>query len=352
MVDGNGRIVRLNTATEELFGYHREELLGQKVEMLIPARLREGHARLRRNFNPPDWAAYARGKGRDLVAQCKDGSEVFVEVGLGQMWAHGQRHMIASIADVTQRKLAEAELQASAERLARSNADLEQFAYAASHDLQEPLRSIGGMLQLLQSRYSGKLDDKGDSFIDHAVKGAERMQRLIDDLLTYSRAGRDAEIRQVDCNETMSEVMQALGARIRDTGARVTWEGLPTIASHPSLLFQLFQNLVANAIKFHGEAAPVVSVSAEHIGNGRWRFAVTDNGIGIEAKFASDVFKVFRRLHTRKTYEGTGIGLALCRRIVEQHAGRIWVEPRPDGGSTFRFELADDWQSGAKEAQG
>ena len=352
VVDGNGRIVRLNSATEELFGYQREELLGQKVEMLIPTRSRESHARLRRRFNPPDWSAYAKGKGRDLVARRKDGSEVFVEVGLGQMWVHGQRHIIASISDVTQRKLAEAELKASAERLARSNADLEQFAYAASHDLQEPLRSIGGMLQLLQSRYNSKLDDKGGSFIDHAVKGAERMQHLIDDLLTYSRAGRDAEIRQVDCNETMSEVVQALGARIRDTGARVTWKGLPTIASNPSLLFQLFQNLVANAIKFHDEAAPVVTVSAEDIGAGGWRFAVADNGIGIEAKFASDVFKVFRRLHTRKAYEGTGIGLALCRRIVEQHGGRIWVEPRAGGGSTFRFELAEDWQSGAKEAQG
>lgn len=229
--------------------------------------------------------------------------------------------------------------------LTRSNAELEQFAYIASHDLQEPLRTIGGMLHLLRDRYKEQLDQRAEEYIGHSVEGAQRMQRLIDDLLTYSRVGRqDMPIEPIDCNALLSEVTKGLAASIAESGATVSWESLPIVSANRSLIFLLFQNLVGNAIKFHGDRVPKVTVSAvsvgEHPEGGEFvRFTVRDNGIGIEPKFHEEVFKVFRRLHTRAEYSGTGIGLAICRRIVERHGGKIWVESKPGEGSAFKFEL-------------
>jgi len=349
-LDSDGNITSINPAAERMFGFTSDQVSGKCIDLLLHDPGRNGDERDMGASLTARVAEFAGSGPRDIEGRRADGSLFPMQLGINEVKTGTASLFVVVVDDLTVRKGIENELRASAERLARSNADLEQFAYAASHDLQEPLRSIGGMLQLLQSRYEGKIDQKADSFIDHAVNGAQRMQRLIDDLLTYSRAGRSNEVIPVDCSAVMDEVTQALRARIRETGAKVTWQDLPTIEANRTLTVQLFQNLISNAIKFHGDEVPEVKVSAHQNANGVWSFAVSDNGIGIDASFQDDIFKVFRRLHTRQAYEGTGIGLALCRRIVEHHSGRIWVESEPGRGSAFQFELGRAPQASAKEA--
>ena len=231
------------------------------------------------------------------------------------------------------------ELERRATELARSNAELEQFAYVASHDLSEPLRMVTSYLQLLERRYDDALDQDAHEFIGYAVDGASRMRGLIDDLLLFSRAGR-AERRSepVDLAVTADVALRSLAAALEEAGGAVEVEDLPTVAGDPTQLSQLFQNLVANAIKFRGDQPPRVRISAQEEGPG-WRVAIADNGIGIDPAHGERIFKMFQRLHTRDAYDGNGIGLALCRKIVERHGGRIWHEPEPGGGSRFVFTL-------------
>ena len=244
-----------------------------------------------------------------------------------------------AIAHGIARRRAEIELDERARELARSNADLEQFAYVASHDLQEPLRIVASYNQLLARRYRGRLDRDADEFIAFSVDGITRMQRLINDLLAYSRVGsRPRELMPVDMERVLATALHNLGHAIADAGARVTHDPLPTIQGDDGQLVQLLQNLVGNAIKFHGPAVPVVHVSAR-AGEREWIFAVTDNGVGIDPQYFDRIFVIFQRLHARESYPGTGIGLALCKRIVEGHGGRIWVDSAPRRGSTFCFAL-------------
>ncbi|TQL04464.1 ATP-binding protein [Cellulomonas sp. SLBN-39] len=227
-----------------------------------------------------------------------------------------------------------------AEELRRSNRDLEQFAYVASHDLQEPLRKVASFTQLLQKRYGGQLDERADQYIDFAVDGAKRMQRLIQDLLGFSRVGRvGGEVVDVDLGAALDRAVDQLGARIEETGAVVTHDPLPTVRGEEALLVQLFQNLVGNAVKFrHPDRAPHVHVGARRVDEG-WEVDCRDNGIGIDPQYAERVFVIFQRLHPKDLYEGTGIGLALCKKIVEFHGGRIWI-PETDGeGTTVRLLL-------------
>ncbi|HVL95837.1 MAG TPA: ATP-binding protein [Solirubrobacteraceae bacterium] len=236
---------------------------------------------------------------------------------------------------------AHAELERRAAALERSNGELQQFAYVASHDLSEPLRMVTGYMQLLQRRYEGQLDDDADQFIGFAVEGAGRMRALIDDLLRYSRLEHAAiEARPVDARETVDATLRSLAASLEDAGADVRVQGLPVVAADPVQLGQLFQNLIANALKFRNGSAPQVEVLAERDPDG-WRFTVADNGLGIDPDHADRVFKMFQRLHGRDEYDGNGIGLAICRKIVDRHGGRIWVEPNPGGGSRFVFTLPD-----------
>ena len=231
------------------------------------------------------------------------------------------------------------DLEIRARELERSNADLEQFAYAASHDLSEPLRTVAGFSQLLRSRYEGRLDDEADEFIAHMTAGVERMQQLIDDLLVYSRVGREPlREEDVDLEDVLRHVLNWLAPALRDREARVTHEPLPTVRGERGQIAQVLQNLVSNAVKFTApDVAPEVQISAARDGRS-WRISVRDNGIGIQD--ASDViFKMFARLHAVDAYPGTGIGLALAKRIVEGHGGQIWVEPAPGGGSVFSFTL-------------
>jgi PAS domain S-box-containing protein len=226
--------------------------------------------------------------------------------------------------------------------LARSNAELEQFAYVASHDLQEPLRMVSSYVQLLADRYQGALDEDADEFIRYAVDGAERMQRLINDLLAYSRLQTRGEpFADTDSEEALETALQNLEAAIQENGATVTHGPLPTVPADRTQLVQLFQNLVGNAIKFRGEAPPEIRVTAQDRGSA-WRFAVEDNGIGIDAAETERVFRIFQRLHAREEYPGTGIGLALCKRIVERHGGTIGVQSQPGEGSTFFFTLVKE----------
>ncbi len=239
-----------------------------------------------------------------------------------------------------QRARDQQELAQKAAELARSNQELEQFAYVASHDLQEPLRMIATYTQLLAERYRGKLDEHADKYIRYAVDGAKRMQVLINDLLAFSRVGRNPMVsKQVDCNALVEQVLRSLGPAIAESHADIHADPLPVVESDGSLLQQVFQNLVGNAIKFRRpEEPPEIHISASPA-NGMWEFAVQDNGMGIDREHLESVFVIFKRLHTQAEYSGSGIGLALCKKIVERHGGRIWADSDPGKGSTFRFTL-------------
>ena len=245
--------------------------------------------------------------------------------------------------DITERKLVEQALDAQAQELSRSNQELEQFAYVASHDLQEPLRMIASYNQLLQRRYADKLDSEAHEFICFAVDGAIRMQALITDLLAYSRVGSRAKaFSPIDCGEVLNRVLKNLEVAIEESGAKITRTGLPRVIGDATQLTQLFQNLIANAIKFRGSKPAVIQISAALHGGAdarEWHFAVSDDGIGIAPQYFERIFVIFQRLHHREEYSGTGIGLAVCKKIVERHGGRIWVESAPDQGSTFHFTI-------------
>jgi signal transduction histidine kinase len=231
------------------------------------------------------------------------------------------------------------ELAQRSQELARSNAELEQLAYIASHDLQEPLRMVASYLQLLEQRYGERLDADAHEFIEFAVDGATRMQALIDDLLTYSRVGSRAQpLQPTDCMAVVEAVIRSVRVAIEESGTRVTYDPLPTVTGDATQLMQLFQNLIANAIKFRRDQGPEIHIHAEPE-DGFWRFSVQDNGIGIAPEYFDRIFVMFQRLHSRSTYSGTGIGLAICQKIVERHGGRIWVESTPGTGSTFQFTL-------------
>jgi PAS domain S-box-containing protein len=241
--------------------------------------------------------------------------------------------------DISGRKGMEEALRLHAEKLAQSNAELERFAYVASHDLQEPLRMVASFTKLLSDRYTGKLDETADRYIHFAVDGAKRMQQLIADLLAYSRVdNKDLDLRATECEIVVLGAVENLQAAINESGASLEWDPLPTLVADPRQLAQLFQNLLGNAIKFRGESAPRVRISAADEGR-NWRFSVRDNGIGIDPRQADRIFQVFQRLHGREEYPGSGIGLAICKKVVERHGGRIWVESEPGAGSDFRFTL-------------
>jgi PAS domain S-box-containing protein len=242
--------------------------------------------------------------------------------------------------DVTERKRMEDAIRGHSEELARSNAELERFAYVASHDLQEPLRMVASFTQLLAKRYSGKLDETANRYIEYAVDGAKRMQQLIADLLAYSRvSNKEIDLRQTECEAVVQSAMRNLTMVIDESGASVDWDPLPSLWADQAQLTQLFQNLFGNAIKFrrNGER-PRIHISAAYTG-AEWVLSVQDNGIGIEPLHADRVFQIFQRLHTRAEYPGTGIGLAVCKKVVERHGGKIWVESEPGAGSTFRFTI-------------
>ncbi len=465
-----GEILLVNSRMAELFGYQREEMVGQTIEMLVPDRFRAKHVTDRQQFHErPE--IRPMGTGRDLYGLKKDGDAFPVEIGLNSIrtpdgllvfaaisdislrkrsedalrqsearlnlalsaahagtwdwdmtddqatwseesyllfglkpedgrpsyklwlsmvhpddraavqgrvktlineyttqpmhetfdleyrivrsdgavrWVNdrGQilydrdnrpARMIGIVIDVTERKLVEERLARQAQELERSNAELQEFAYVASHDLQEPLRAVAGCVEILRRRYQGTLDARADEIIRHAVDGSARMQNLINDLLAYSRVGsRDQPFELADSNAALRSALANLEVAITESGTAVTHDQLPKIVADQAQLAQLFQNLIGNAIKFHGSHAPVIHIGVERKKD-EWRFSVSDNGIGIEPQYLERIFHIFQRLHGRAAYPGTGIGLAICKRIVERHGGRIWGESQPGEGSTFHF---------------
>jgi light-regulated signal transduction histidine kinase (bacteriophytochrome) len=231
------------------------------------------------------------------------------------------------------------QIQAQAAKLSRSNAELEQFAYVASHDLQEPLRMVRGYTSLLARRYQGKLDKQADEFIAYATDGANRMQGLIQDLLSYSRVGtKSKQFARIDCEAVIAQTLTALQVAIQESGARVMRDQLPIVMGDETQLGQLFQNLIGNALKYRNSRAPEVHISCAQKA-GEWVFAVKDNGIGIDPQYHERIFLIFQRLHGKAEYPGTGIGLAVCKKIVERHGGKIWVESELGRGATFIFAL-------------
>jgi signal transduction histidine kinase len=257
--------------------------------------------------------------------------------------AHGplETVMLGEDVNAMRRRIVQelATLDAASAELQRSNSELEQFAYVASHDLQEPLRKVASFCQLLQRRYGGQLDERADQYIQFAVDGAKRMQGLINDLLAFSRVGRITRERtMVDLGEVVSQVVDSFSERIDETKAVVVAGQLPSVRGEATLLSAVFQNLISNALKFKGAADPVVTIEAERDGE-MWKFSVHDNGIGIEPEYADRIFVIFQRLHPKDAYPGTGIGLAMCRKIVEYHGGTIWLKTDADAGTTFEFTL-------------
>jgi PAS domain S-box-containing protein len=253
--------------------------------------------------------------------------------------------MAGLIMDITGRKKVEEEHQRLATELTRSNTDLEQFAYVASHDLQEPLRAVAGCVQVIQKRYKGNLDARADELIGHTVEGVTRMQTLINDLLTYSRiATRGQEFTDTNLAGVVGQALANLQSSVKESEAVITQDDLPTIKADRAQMTQLFQNLIGNALKYRESAAPIVHIGVQR-NEGEWQFSVRDNGIGIKKEFFDRIFIIFQRLHTRTQYTGTGIGLAVCKKIVERHRGRIWVESEPEKGTTFFFTIPDQEKS-------
>jgi PAS domain S-box-containing protein len=329
VVDAQDRIVYLNPAAQRAIGRTASQVIRQQVSIVLS--------------NWHDW-----------VEGCRDATGVHSEIVLGETGKKSSFDLRISplrdkrdritgrlvvLRDITERKRAEEALEKKTEELARSNRDLEQFAYVASHDLQEPLRMVTSYVQLLARRYKGKLDSDADEFIRFAEDGATRMWKLINDLLAYSRVGmRSQEPKPTDCEAALLQSLDSLRMAVEENGAMVTRDPLPTVMADPLQLVQLFQNLIGNAIKFRGNEPPRIHVSASRNGDG-WIFSVRDNGIGIDPEYAERIFIIFQRLHSREKYAGTGIGLAICQKIVERHGGRIWVESELGKGATFYFTV-------------
>jgi PAS domain S-box-containing protein len=340
VVNQGGEIVLLNLQAEKQFGYRRDELVGQKVKNIIP----EGFAErliadgLR---SEEDALAQQIGMGIELTGRRKDGSEFPIELMLSPLESAEGILVTAAIRNITTRKKAEAHLLQKVEELNRSNEELGQFASIASHDLQEPLRMVASYTQLLSRRYKGKLDADADQFIAFAVDGASRMHRLIQDLLAYSRVGtKGKDLLDTSSEEALQQALINLRGAIEESGALVTHDPLPAVLADEMQLIQLFQNLVGNAIKYQSPGVPRVHIAAAKNGGKKWIFSVHDNGLGIESQYFERIFGLFQRLHKREEFAGTGIGLAICKKIVERHGGSISVESQPGQGSTFRFALA------------
>ena len=340
LVDRLFRFVRINDSLAAMNGLPAAAHLGQKVAKVLP------------DLWPTLEPFYRRALAGELVSNIEVSGETPARPGNVRRWAvslypvRACRDAIVGVGsivtDITDRNRAKEALQAASAELARSNRDLQQFASIASHDLQAPLRTISGFVGLLKDRYAAQLDDKGREYIGFAVEGAKRMSQLINDLLTFARVGsRGGEFRPVELQNVIDRVLAERRAAMAESQAVVTQDAVPMIVADEGQMGQLLSNLIGNAIKYQGTGQrPEIHIGASR-GEGHWRISVRDNGIGIDPKDADRVFEIFRRLHGQEEYEGTGIGLAICKRIVERHGGRIWVESRLGQGATFLFTIPD-----------
>lgn len=340
LMDADGTITVWNDAASRAYGHRAEDVIGEPVDVLIPAGRRDAERRMREQVVRGEHLAHFETRRERTDGVCVDISCTLSPI----RGRDGSLVGLSSIErDISARHRWEQERDELLAEFRRSNQDLEQFAYVASHDLSEPLRVVSGMVQLLARRNEGLLDAESADYIERTLRATERMQTLINDLLAYSRAGRrrPADRAVVSTAEIVDYVLASLGHVITASGAEVTVGPLPEVVADATQLAQVFQNLIANAIKFGpSQGRPRVQVTAEHEAD-EWRFAVQDNGLGIDKRFHDRVFLIFKRLHTRDAYPGTGIGLAICKRIVENHGGTLTVQSEPGRGSTFRFTIPD-----------
>ncbi len=338
MVNQHGEIVLVNSETERCFGYPRADLLGQSIEMLVPTRFRENHPGYRHDyFN--HLVTRSMGAGRDLFGLHKDGSEFPVEIGLNPIRTQEGTLVLSSIIDISERKQAEQALQDRSDELARSNAELEQFAYLASHDLQEPLRTVTSFVDVLQRDSHQMRSEKVGTSLRFISNAATRMSELITGLLEYSRVGREGQQVIVDCNTMVNAIQEDLSHIISESRATLNVEELPQLKGCEPELRMLVQNLIINAIKFRTkDTDPSIRIVARQEQR-YWQISIHDNGIGIAPEHQNRIFDIFQRLHTKQEYEGTGIGLAHCRKIVHAHGGKIWVDSYVGKGSAFHFTL-------------
>lgn len=324
-----GKVLDVNDTACKMYGYTREEWLTMTNTDVSaePEKTKKATKEL------PD-------KIPVRFHKKKDGTVFPLEITLGTFYLEGKQAIIAAGRDITERKQAEEKIRKYTEELQRSNKELEQFAYVASHDLQEPLRMVSSYTQLLERRYKDKLDRDAMDFIEFAVDGANRMKKLINDLLEYSRVTtRGKPFKKVDSHLIMGRAIANMQQAIAETAAIVTNDDLPSIWVDESQMVRVFQNLIDNALKFRGRESPRIHVSSQQ-GDGQWIFSIRDNGIGIEKQYEERVFEIFQRLHGRAEYPGTGIGLAICRRIVQRHGGKIWFESQPGRGTAFYFTIS------------
>ncbi len=336
LVDSLGEIVMINKQAETLFGYHRKELIGQKMEILVPTRIKDHHPKLRRSFYT-NAKARPMGAGRDLFGLKKDGNEVPIEIGLNPLEKDGETFVLASIIDITERKKSEDAIRLYNKRLEDKNKELEQFTYIASHDLREPLNSINSLIELFIENEGHKLGAEGLKQLEFITKSSTRMKELVKGLLDYARLGKKSEFKPIDFNEVVELAINDLEISVKDSEARFSIEKLPVLEAMEMEIRLLFQNLISNAIKYQAaDHAPEINISAKKV-KGGWNFAVSDNGIGIPADQKEKIFIIFQRLHGRNEYDGIGIGLSHCRKIVELHDGKIWVDSELNNGSTFYF---------------
>ncbi|MBI5075344.1 MAG: PAS domain S-box protein [Nitrospirae bacterium] len=337
MLDPNGNVMSWNPGAERINGYSEEEIIGRNFSCFYPQEYIE-------QDKPVQELKEAVAKGRfegEGWRVRKDGARFWADVVITALYdKDGLLRGFAKITrDVTERKRAEDRLNETLTDLQRSNKELEQFAYVASHDLQEPLRMVASYTQLLAERYENQLDDKAKKFIHYAVDGAVRMQLLINDLLVFSRIGtRGRPPEPVEAYAVLEEAKNNMKMNIDEAKAIITNDVLPEVRADASQLVQVFQNLIGNAVKFRGTDDPKIQISARDEGV-EWLFSVNDNGIGMEQQYADKVFVIFQRLHTKEEYPGSGIGLAICKKIVERHGGRIWFESEPGKGTTFYFTI-------------
>ncbi len=330
-----GQIVEVNPFLITMLGFSRDQFLGKK---LWEIGLFKDIVANKENFEELQRKEYVRYE--DMPIETADGQRIAVEFLSNVYTVNNKKVIQCNIRNITVRKKLEEDLIIKAAELARSNIELQQFAYIASHDLQEPLRAISGFTELLVKRYHGKIDEKADTYIDFITEGTTRMQQMIQDLLTYSRVQTQVhEFVLIDSNTSLDLALSDLQVATKEHNAVITNDPLPSIYADQEQITKMFQNLIGNAIKFHKPGvAPTVHISAKQDKN-NWIFSVSDNGIGIRQEYADRIFKIFQRLHTRDEYPGTGIGLAICKRIAEQHGGTIWIESVPGSGSTFYFTI-------------
>jgi len=339
-MDADGVIIDWNPEAESTFGWPRDQAIGRSLaETLIPPQYRQAHCDGLARF-------LATGEGPvlnnriEITALHRDGDEFPVELSITPVRSGDSYVFHAFLHDISDRKQAEEELQALAAELARSNRDLDEFASVLSHDLNAPIRAVATYCRLLQQEYRDRFGDEADEYLQGAFDGAKRMQKLINNLLIFARVTRQTKARaNVDCEFVLRDALANLQVEIGETHATITHDPLPTVVADPTQLLQLFQNLIGNAIKYCRDQQPMIHVGVRE-DDGAWTFNVQDNGIGINPRQAEWIFQIFHRLHADETeYAGTGIGLAICKRIVERHGGRIWVDSEPGEGSTFLFTL-------------